>query len=89
MNGTPHLMLPTSHRGRRSVLSVVFSACVAGYRPIWTLLRFIIATLIRTRPIGCQDLTLRFGPSCFPATDIHDIKLYGNIDSGRRTGSVG
>ena len=31
MNGTPHLMWPTSDRVRRSLLCVVFSACVLGY----------------------------------------------------------
>src|SRR5215475_2028255 len=31
MNGTPHLMWPTSDRIRRSFLCVVFSACVVGY----------------------------------------------------------
>jgi len=73
MTGTPHLMWLRSDRVQRAVL------CVD--RPVWTLLRFIIATFIRTRPICCRDPTLRFGPSCFPATDIHDIKQYGNIDT--------
>lgn len=31
MNGTPHLMWPTSDRVRRSFLCVVFGACVLGY----------------------------------------------------------